>query len=353
MPPVSCDDPADAAAAGIRRGTQGRAVGEEDTAAEPGAVAAVVIGRNEGARLVACLRSLAPDVARIVYVDSGSTDGSVEAARSAGAEVVELGPDVRFTAARARNAGFQALLSGGPAPAFVQFVDGDCSVVPDWIAAGTAALAADPGLGAVAGRRREARPEASVYNRLCDAEWDTPVGEALAVGGDAMIRTAALRAIGGYRPDLIAGEEPEMCLRLRRAGWRILRLDRDMTLHDAAMLRFGQWWRRTRRAGYAFAEGASLHGNGPERHWVAETRRALLWGLGLPAAAVAAGAVSPVAGGALLLAYPLQALRLTPRLGAVRAAFTVLGRFPEGLGAAEFHLRRAARAQGRGLIEYK
>lgn len=314
-------------------------------------VAAVVIGRNEGARLLACLRSL--PVARVVYVDSGSTDGSVEAARAAGAEVVELDLSTRFTAARARNAGFAALLAAGPRPVFVQFVDGDCVVVPGWIETATIALSRSPDLGIVAGRRRELHPDASLYNRLCDAEWNTPVGEAAAVGGDAMIRTTALEAIGGYRPDLIAGEEPEMCLRLRRAGWRIRRLDHDMTLHDAAMHRFGQWWHRTRRAGYAFAEGASLHGAGPERHWVAETRRALLWGVALPATAAAAGVFSLPAGVALLLAYPLQAVRLAPRLGVARAAFTVLGRLPEGLGAAEFHLRRAARRQGRGLIEYK
>lgn len=318
-----------------------------------GRIAAVVIGRNEGDRLVACLRSLAVDVSRVIYVDSGSSDGSVAAARAQGAEVVELDLAVKFTAARARNAGFRALLASWPDTTFVQFVDGDCTVVPGWIPAAAAALAADPGLAAVAGRRREIRPEASVYNRLCDAEWDTPVGEAGAVGGDAMIRADALRAVGGYRSDLIAGEEPEMCLRLRRAGWRIRRLDRDMTLHDAAMLRFGQWWRRTRRAGYAFAEGASLHGAGPERHWVAETRRALLWGIALPAAAVSAGAFSPLTAIVLLSAYPLQTLRLSRRMGAARAAFTVLGRLPEGIGAAEFHLRRAARAQDRGLIEYK
>lgn len=316
-------------------------------------VAAVVIGRNEGERLVACLGSLRGDVGRIVYVDSGSTDGSVGAAREAGAEVVQLEAASHFTAARARNAGFRALLTSQQLPEFVQFVDGDCRVVDGWLKEAATALSNDPTLGVVAGRRRELYPEASVYNRLCDAEWNTPIGETRAVGGDAMVRAVAFQAVGGYNPELIAGEEPEMCLRLRRAGWRIERLDHDMTLHDAAMLRFGQWWRRTRRAGFAFAAGADLHGRGPERHWVAETRRALVWGIAVPAAALLTAAVFPLAGLAILLVYPLQVLRLSPRMGVSRAAFTVLGRLPEGVGAAEFFVRRVMRAEGRGLIEYK
>ena len=41
-------------------------------------VDAVVIGRNEGARLIACLDSLQGQVRRVVYVDSGSTDGRIK-----------------------------------------------------------------------------------------------------------------------------------------------------------------------------------------------------------------------------------------------------------------------------------
>jgi GT2 family glycosyltransferase len=315
-------------------------------------VAAVVIGRNEGARLLACLDSLRGAVGRIVYVDSGSTDGSVAAAEAAGATVVALDPAVPFTAARARNAGLAALGS----PAYVQLVDGDCALREGWIETALEFLEAHPRAAVACGRRRERHPEASVYNRLCDREWDTPVGPAAACGGDALMRLAAVRAVGGFREGLIAGEEPELCLRLRRAGWDVWRLDAEMTWHDAAMTRFGQWWRRARRAGHAFAEGAALHGAGPERHWVAETRRALAWGLGLPLLALALGALAP-AGLLVLFAYPLQVLRLARREGGgregwERAFFLTLGRFPEALGVLEFRLgallgRRAV------LIEYK
>lgn len=317
-------------------------------------VDAVVIGRNEGARLVACLDSLAGRVRRVVYVDSGSTDGSVAAAQAAGAQVVALDMGRPFTAARARNAGLAAL--AGDAPDLVQFVDGDCIVDPGWIPAATAFLAANPQVGVVCGRRRERFPQASVFNRLADAEWDTPVGQAAACGGDALMRYPAVADVGGYREDLIAGEEPELCLRLRRAGWQVWRLDAGMTLHDAAMTRLSQWWKRSRRAGHAFAEGAALHGAGPERHWVAETRRALVWGAVLPGVAVLGAMLHPAAL-VLLLAWPLQVLRLARRWGGGRAAweralFTVLGKLPEAQGVLGFHLGRIT-GRRRELIEYK
>ncbi|MBA4325697.1 MAG: glycosyl transferase [Rhodobacter sp.] len=316
----------------------------------PGRMGAVIIGRNEGARLVACLASFPAWVRPLVYVDSGSTDGSVDAARAAGAEVVALDMTRPFTAARARNAGLARLRALG-APEFVQFVDGDCRIQPGWLETAETFLATRPSVAVVCGRRREIHPEASVWNRLCDAEWDTPPGQAKACGGDALMRVAAVAEVGGYDPGLIAGEEPELCVRLRQAGWEVWRIDREMTLHDAAMTRIGQWWRRTRRSGHAFAEGAALHGAAPERHWVTETRRAVLWGAILPLVAFLGLVVTPWAG-LLLLAYPVQILRLSRRLGWERAAFLVLGKFPEVQGVLEFHLNRLRRRRAR-LIEYK
>lgn len=323
--------------------------------------AAIAIGRNEGDRLIRCLASLAAAGAgRIIYVDSGSTDGSVDAARAAGAEVVELDMTRPFTAARARNAGLERLdilPSGAQRPVFVQLVDGDCELRPDWIARAHAFLLETPKAAIACGRRRERFPEASVYNRLCDWEWDTPVGQAKACGGDALMRLVALDQVGGYNPRVIAGEEPEMCVRLRQQGWEVWRLDAEMTLHDAAMTRFGQFWKRARRAGHAYAEGAAMHGAPPERHAVDRLKRALIWGAALPAAIlVLAVLVSPLA---LLLAliYPVQIARLVPRLGGgqtglERASLLTAAKFAEAAGALEYYWRRQF-GRPSGIIEYK
>ncbi|MEO8243725.1 MAG: glycosyltransferase family 2 protein [bacterium] len=320
-------------------------------------LAAVLIGRNEGARLVNCLTSVKGAVGRIIYVDSGSTDGSVAAAQEAGAEVVLLDKTQPFTAARARNAGLETLRAGGDLPDYVQFIDGDCELQPGWIETALSFLEDTPKAAIACGRRRERFPEASVYNRLCDREWDTPVGEAKACGGDALMRRVALDQVGGYNPALIAGEEPEMCVRLHAMGWQIWRLDAEMTLHDVNMMQFSQWWNRTRRGGHAAAEGMALHGAGPARLGVDMVRRALFWALILPLVTILLAVfVSPWAL-CLLLAYPAQTLRLALRHGNTRAAweqatFLTLGKFAEAAGVGEYCGRRMAGRRA-GIIEYK
>ena len=313
-------------------------------------VAAVVIGRNEGERLVRCLAALKDSAHPIIYVDSASNDGSPGAARSTGAEVVELDMTRPFTAARARNAGLDRLKQG-QAP-FVQLVDGDCEIKEGWLETAAAFLADNTNVAAVTGRLRERHPEASLWNGLADAEWQIPVGDIEAVGGIAMVRRDALAEVGGFRDDLIAGEEPELCLRLRRAGWQIWSLDAEMAWHDAAMTRFGQWWRRTRRGGFAFAAAADLHGAGPERFRIRETRRALFWGLAIPGVAFLGLILTPWSP-LLLLAWPLQVMRLVAKGTALRRSFFLtLGKSAEALGVLEYHMQRLT-GRRKKLIEYK
>jgi GT2 family glycosyltransferase len=324
----------------------------------PATVGVVVIGRNEGERLKRCLESVRSHAAHTVYVDSGSTDGSVAFARSLDIAVLELDRNTPFTAARARNVGFEQLLKAHSNVDHVFFVDGDCEVAPGWIEKASRFLLLHPDVAVVFGRRREQYPERSVYNLLCDIEWDTPIGTAKSCGGDAMIRVRAFQQVQGYRAGLICGEEPELCLRLRREGWLIWRLDEEMTRHDAAMHRFRQWWLRMLRGGYGFALGSSLHGRAPERHWVQESRRVWFWGLWVPLATLLMTATFGPEGLLLLLIYPLQTIRLalrgtrSPRENWWRAASLVFCRFPEVLGQIKFMLDQHRRAPSR-LIEYK
>lgn len=239
-------------------------------------IGAVAIGRNEGERLERCLRSLSEDLDWIVYVDSGSTDGSPELAKEMNVTVVELDMSEPFTAARARNAGLAALLAEHPVK-YVQFIDGDCELSPRWLERAFEFMEADPAVAVVCGRRRERFPDMSAFNRICDQEWDTPVGEAAACGGDSMMRISALNDVGTFNSSLIAGEEPELCLRFRRAGWKIYRVDDEMTLHDAAITHFSQFAKRMVRSGWAYAEGADRYGGGPERYNVREVLRIWFW----------------------------------------------------------------------------
>lgn len=318
----------------------------------------VVIGRNEGERLKNCFESLAGARGRIVYVDSGSTDGSLDYAESK--DVVTVALDMRkpFSAARARNEGYRKLRELLPSVDYVQFVDGDCTIDSMWLDAASAFLMEHPDVAVVCGRLRERFPNKSVYNLLCDMEWDIPAGEAEACGGIAMMRSSAFEVAGGFRADLIAGEEPELCVRLRSSGWRIWRLDREMGTHDAAILRFRQWWIRTMRGGHAYAEGAMLHRSSPFRHNRRDTRSIWFWGLLVPLAALGLTVAFGAGGLLILLVYPIQVTRLAIRGNRsvqenwLRAVFLVLGKFPEMLGQIKFlfnhHIRRHSR-----LIEYK
>ncbi len=325
-----------------------------------GDIGVVVIGRNEADRLRACLQSIVGKTAAVVYVDSGSWDGSVQYARSLGVETIDLDLSRPFTAARARNEGLDRLLCMRPDLEFVHFVDGDCEIVDGWLDRARSELSSRPDVAVVCGRRREKFPEI-LYNRLCDMEWDTPIGESTACGGDALMRAAPLRQVGGYRASLIAGEEPELCLRLRCAGLKVMRIDAEMSRHDAGMTRFGQWWRRAVRAGHAFAEVSWLHRARAMRLWVRETRSNWFWGLLLPAAALFPAYWSSGLTLLLLLLYPALAIRVY-RSRRVRgdgrgpagcyALFCVLGKFAHAAGQIRFHLNRLTARPG-GLIEYK
>ncbi|MBS0123385.1 glycosyltransferase [Thetidibacter halocola] len=313
----------------------------------------VLIGRNEGARLVACLGSVTGQVRQVVYVDSGSTDSSVTEAEARGARVVRLDLSTPFSAARARNAGFDALDD----PGIVMFIDGDCTLVPGFLDAACAHLEAHPGLALVTGWRSEIHRDASVYNQLCDWEWHRPAGIIDACGGDMMVRAPAWQAVGGMNPQVIAAEDDEFCTRLRKAGWRLERLPLDMTRHDAAMLRFGQWWARAVRTGHGFAQVGYLH---PD-YFTTERKRMQVYGLILPVLFLIGLAVFPPLSLLAPAAYGLNYLRTArglvrdgvPTAQAWRhAALLTLSKIPNTIGAVRFHARRLL-ARPMNIIEYK
>lgn len=316
------------------------------------AVAAVTVGRGEGERLLRCLDALTGKALPIVYVDSGSKDGSPEAALARGAHVIELDPAKAFTASRGRNAGLALLRDIDPDGTYVQMLDGDCEIVDGWIETAHAFLEANPEIAAVTGRRRERFPEASIWNRLMDDEWNGPEGEVSSCGGDVMIRRAAIEAVGGYNSDLIAGEDPEMYFRMHRNGWRFWRLDVEMSRHDANLTKFSEWWKRNKRGGYGFAESERLHRGSPQRYRLKEMLRALVWALVPPAVAILGAAIVSPWMLAVLLVYPLQVLRLWRSMPLRNAFFLTLGKFPEAHGILEFHLTKQDKAQ-RDRIEYK
>lgn len=326
-------------------------------------IGVVVIGRNEGERLRRCLESVRATADAIVYVDSGSADGSIELARTRGVEVVELDMTTPFSAARARNEGFNRLTKSHPTLDYVQFIDGDCTLAPGWLAAAAAALCGRAEYAAVIGHLRELHPQASPYNRLCAMEWRSPAGELTnygALGGIAMMRAAVFRKLGGFNPSVIAGEDSELGVRMALAGYKVVKIDQPMAVHDANILRFSQWWRRAVRSGHATGQRAYLNGRSWVRDCARERNSLWFWGIGLPSVILLAAA--PSAGWSLwlLAGYPLLGARIYRfRRGRgdgggdalLYALFLVLGKFAEAIGMLKFYWNRLrARYE---IIEYK
>jgi GT2 family glycosyltransferase len=320
----------------------------------------VVIGRNEGERLKRCFDCILEPGRRIVYVDSGSTDDSVNLAESLHIDIVNLDMSIPFSAARARNEGFYYLLHKYPDLEFVQFIDGDCELASGWIEAAIAFFSERPQCAIVAGRRQEKYPHRSIYNLLCDIEWDTPIGIAYSCGGDFMIRRSAFVEVNGFDPNVIAGEEPELCYRLRRIGWEIYRIDQAMTLHDAAIYRFSQWWRRSIRTGHAYAQGFFLHYRDRQGYCLKASLKAFFWALLFPLSVILISLLHGVGYLFLLFFYFIQFVRIflekSKQLNDLPSAvwyalFTVLSKWPQLIGQILFIKRRLSGAK-LVIIEY-
>ncbi|MEM8974132.1 MAG: glycosyltransferase family 2 protein [Pseudomonadota bacterium] len=320
-------------------------------------VAAVTIGRNEGERLRRCLASMKDQFDHIVYVDSGSTDDSLNIARKAGVQIVELDLTIPFTAARARNAGFSALQNSDAEFDFVQFVDGDCALRPEWKPAAVQALLENSNLGIVTGWRSEIHRGASIYNALCDFEWRRPAGDIQTCGGDMMVRRTAFQEVDGFNNTVIAAEDDEFCVRMRDAGWHIRRLPVEMTMHDADMHSFTQWWRRAVRSGHGFAQVGNLH----SEYFTKERLRVWFFGFLLPAIAALGSMISLWVPFGVALVYLVSYLRTVRGLqsnglpiseAVTHSLLLSLSKFPNLIGILTFWWRQL-RGHSMRLIEYK
>ena len=323
-------------------------------------IAAVVVGRNEAPRLRRCLGSVCGQALPVVFADSGSDDGSADIARAMGVAVIELDRSTPCTAGRARNEGFAEALRLDPDIAYVQFVDGDSEMIGSWFEQARAALAERPECAVVFGRHRERFPQQSRYTRLYAIMGDPRLGDPSVCGGMAMMRVAAFRQMGGFNPTMLNLEDRELCLRLHRAGWQVLRLDAEMAIHEATIDGFSQWWHRRIHGGHSRAHQVALHGHFPAHDVGRECRNIWFWAVrefwsvwfwGVVLPAVAVGFAWPTGGASLFLfaGYPALFYSIYRRMrglgfgsadAGLYAASCVIAKFPLAVGQLRFHLER-------------
>ncbi|HMJ05693.1 MAG TPA: glycosyltransferase family 2 protein [Chthoniobacterales bacterium] len=326
-------------------------------------IGAVVIGRNEGGRLAPSLASVRAAGLPLVYADSGSADGSAQVAEALGIPTVELDPSRPFSAGRGRNEGLGEAMRRWPSIKYVLFLDGDCTLDAHFPAAAVAAFEQHAECAIVTGHLSERHPDASVYNRLCAIEWRSPAGRIENMGhlgGIMVARIDAFRQVGGFDEQVIAGEEPDLGVRLGLAGYTIVKLDRPMATHDAQMSRFSQWWKRSVRGGHALAHRYARNGGTSFRDGRRELRSVLFWGFFLPASALllvwpTRGLSLILFGGYVLLGARVYRHYLSAGLSSSDAwlvtRFILYGKFAEMLGVIRYGLNRM-RGSFR-IIEYK
>ena len=251
-----------------------------DISAAQNIISFVVIGYNEGANLGACIQSIrdmesVPSVeVEIIYVDGGSQDGSISIAEASGVNLV-LGGDKRRRAAENRNLGLQAAKGH-----YVQFLDGDMTLAPDWPQAAIAFLDCNPDVAAVCGKIIEKRT--GVWYKAFQLDWGRKEGSIRYCGGAALFRNEIISKVGGFPEDIEYGEEPYLCWRIRNElGKRIHYLDRCMVTHDLALKGFCDYWRRNVRVGRTYEEITfqCMHSSDPL--WLRESAMNLVWGGGI------------------------------------------------------------------------
>ncbi len=326
-------------------------------------VGIVVIGRNEGQRLMECLDSVTSSACPVVYVDSGSKDGSAERAKHSGAHVIKLDASIPFSAARARNEGLAEIQKIHPLINYIQFLDGDCQLFAGWLETAVFTLESDQQLAAVFGGVEEIETTRTIYNRLCALEWQSPIGKIQncgVFGGNSMIRKKAFQTVGGFNPRVIAGEDAELAARLLLAGYQIEKLDCRMVRHNANITQFGQWWRRSVRSGHAIGQRAHLHGSSILKDCLRQRISVLIWGIIMPLVAVFGSMISLWFGATAIILYCILALRIwryRTRTGnnsfeaTIYAAFTVLSKLPEAVGLLRFWVNQFFNRYR--IIEYK
>ena len=235
----------------------------------------VVIGLNEASSLPACFESVhrahLGDLSyEMLYADGGSADGSISLAEAAGVDRV-LGGEKRRRAAENRNAGLHAAQGE-----YIQFLDGDMTLHPEWIPAALALLEAHPEVAVVWGQLQEART--SRYYQALGLDWEFPEGPSRYCGGAALFRTEMLREAGGFPEDVVYGEEPFLCWRLRNEfGHVVWHLHQPMAGHDLDYGGFGDYVRRNIRCGETFAEVASRCWRTSDPLWRGEVGNNLAW----------------------------------------------------------------------------
>ncbi len=195
--------------------------------------AAIAVRDREGSRL-----------ARILLVDDGSTDGTLDEARTRGIETLASGGR---GAGAARNVGWRQATTP-----IVWFVDSDCVAEPDALERLLPHLA-DPQVAGVSGTY-SIDPKASLLERLIHEEIMVrharmPEETDFLATYDVLYRREVLEALDGFDERYLKGQDAEFAFRALEAGHR-LRFERASKVMHFHADRLSRYLKVQRQQGY-------------------------------------------------------------------------------------------------------
>lgn len=227
----------------------------------------VLITKNQAwniARLIESVLEGASSICskEIILVDSASTDETVELASRYPISIVRLQPGQPLSPAIGRYVGYRHTQGE-----YVLFLDGDTRMVQGWLPRALHTVQENPHVGAVTGRvinlpTAAATQDPGPLPRKNGLEasrevlWGSYGG-----GGAAMYRRSVLEQVGTFNPFLCSDEEPELGLRIRHAGYRILEIDYPIVRHynDAPIAVSNVLRRRRCKFLLGIGQGARYH----------------------------------------------------------------------------------------------
>ncbi len=269
----------------------------------------VVIGYNEGKHIRGCLesvRAITLPGARfeVIYVDGGSKDNSLEEARRVDGVRI-LGGEKRRRAAENRNLG--AAHARGK---YIQFIDGDMYLDPDWPALAMAFLDLHLDVGGVSGMLEEANT--SYVFRVLQIDWNPVEGEVDAFGGAAMYRRDVFEQAGRFPEDVSTGEDPLLCWRIRNlTAHKVWYLHKRMAKHDLGFRGLRDYWKRSTTTGRAYIEIATRCWDSKDPMWKPNVIRNFVWAGFYVVLLLAIALSPPIVGITLLGVIALVLARLT------------------------------------------
>ena len=214
-------------------------------------VSIVVIGRNEEKNLSECFRSILTidypsEKLEVIYVDTGSSDKSMDIARKFNVRVVEEHSEFP-TPGLARNRGIREAKND-----IIHFVDGDMTLDKEYLKNAIGILGKN-NIACVIGNVSERRAHSSFFARVLSHPWRSrKTGFINAPGAGGTFLRTVLTELGGYHHGIRYGEETELGFRILKAGYKIYMIDHEMGTHDYDINSFFDLFKQSIMMGKSF-----------------------------------------------------------------------------------------------------